>query len=316
MRLSLIALLISMGGVTCSTGRAFMITLTNAGGGTFPEALLTDSTGQPLAIQSLGKIAAISPPAGTSPASLSAQCGLPLLWSYTTTFGPDVRIGSAVVAPGKVQSEIRQALPSPLPATYQGKSIFCYFFNASTMSQATEALLLQFPTTLFQGDFAIGFEAQVRLHLSQATVHLGSRQPNGSLRTAPLPWPCYANWATTALGNAAKGQRDDPDHDGVCNLLEYVAGTNPALPDAALSRTVLVRNGDQTVTFSWRQAALLIDTTCVPHAGASLTGSQPVLTPILTVLPPMALPPGIQWRSVTVPVSAARGFMQLKVSGP
>lgn len=43
----------------------------------------------------------------------------------------------------------------------------------------------------------------------------------------------YAQWSVTALaGEALNGPEDDPDHDGVANLLEFALGTSPLVAGA------------------------------------------------------------------------------------
>jgi hypothetical protein len=295
--------------------RAFSIIVSNRAGTGVPAAPLANSSGQLLAPQSLGRAAALQLPAGATPASLILQCGLPQLWSYSSLFGPDIRLGFPPLdPPGVVEQEVRAPLPLATAAPWHRKPIFLYFFNAPTLQTATEALLLEFPATLFNADLSSVFEAQVRLHLSTATVRFGSRQADGSLRTAPLPWPCYQRWAAGALGGSpATAPLDDPDRDGVCNLLEYLHGTQPGIPDAALSQPRLEYHANQTITFSWRQAP--VDAHAVFAALATdhlQLAPQPLTGLIQNPPPPYLLPPGIQWRSLQLPATAPRRFLTLK----
>ena len=218
--------------------------------------------------------------------------------------------------PGIVEQEIRQPMPLTPPTPWHNKPVFLYFFNTPTMDRATEVLLLEFPGTLFLADFAPGLERQSRLHLSQGIVYIGSRQPDGSLRTAPLAQPSFESWASAALGGTATHPQDDPDSDGVSNLFEYLSGTNPSSPDAGLSQPNLRHNPDQTLTFSWRQALVSAHATLTPLSSTTLSDFQPVPTPSITDIPPIPLPPGVEWRSLTFPTPGPTNslFMTLRAT--
>ena len=295
--------------------RSFVIIVSNRAGVIFPQALVADSSGAFLPANSLIRVAALNLPESCTPSGIATGSGVSTLWSYTNPFGSALRVGlDEILAHGIVEKELRQIIPTPAPSAWQGKSIFIYCFNAESSSLATEALLLEFPSASFAADFAPGLDAQVRLHLSEATVHVGSRQADGSLRTAALPAPDYSTWSTAAIGTTGAGALNDPDHDGICNLLEYAMGANPSLQDSPKCATVITKNPDQTVTFSWPQSSLITGITCVPYAGDSLGNFAPITAPITRSEPPDALAPGVQWCSVTVPIDGAHQFFVLKAS--
>jgi subtilisin-like proprotein convertase family protein len=60
----------------------------------------------------------------------------------------------------------------------------------------------------------------------------------------------YEAWIGGYAGLVATGAGDDPDGDGMENLLEYYLGSLPGTPDAAASLPVLARSGN-TLTMTW-----------------------------------------------------------------
>lgn len=69
---------------------------------------------------------------------------------------------------------------------------------------------------------------------ADATAIIGTILANGSpflmksaAVTATSPTTSWGQWSLTELAGVASGVHDDPDHDGVSNLLEFVFGTAP-----------------------------------------------------------------------------------------
>ena len=60
----------------------------------------------------------------------------------------------------------------------------------------------------------------------------------------------YEAWIGGYAGLAATGTGDDPDGDGMENLLEYYLGSQPGTPDAAAALPVVARSGS-TLTLTW-----------------------------------------------------------------
>lgn len=72
----------------------------------------------------------------------------------------------------------------------------------------------------------------------------------------------YAGWIAGFEGLALTGKNDDPDGDGMANVLEYHLGALPGTPDAAETLPVFARNGT-TLTLTWWRLLSATDTTGV-----------------------------------------------------
>ena len=75
--------------------------------------------------------------------------------------------------------------------------------------------------------------------------------------TTPTQYQSYlATYFTTQqlMDPTVTGDLADPDHDGICNLLEYAFGSNPTVASVASLPVVSVQNGYLTISFVQRVA--------------------------------------------------------------
>ena len=72
----------------------------------------------------------------------------------------------------------------------------------------------------------------------------------------------YAGWIAGFPGLSGTGQGDDPDGDGMVNLLEYHLGALPGTPDTADVLPVFAKEGT-TLTLTWWRLKSATDTTGV-----------------------------------------------------
>ena len=125
----------------------------------------------------------------------------------------------------------------------------------------------------------------------------------------------YAAWEALQFSPAQRstanvtGPLDDPDKDGVFNLLEYALGLNPNLADSHL-QPVAVRT-PTGLEFTFPKNILLGDIKYIPETSPTLSAGWIPLTPSDTTGTG-----DIRMMKVTVPFNAARGFVRLRISKP
>lgn len=130
-----------------------------------------------------------------------------------------------------------------------------------------------------------------------------------------LPLTAFESWRQTNFGNSGNvgdgADLNDPDHDGVVNLLEFaVTGGNPKQPDAATNggalNVSLAADGKRVLTFP-RQTAASSLVSYVINGGTGLSGAS--WTPLA------ARAAGGDWTSVPgVSVSDANGVVTIEDS--
>jgi autotransporter-associated beta strand protein len=98
----------------------------------------------------------------------------------------------------------------------------------------------------------------------------------------------YASFAESISDGTKRGPADDPDSDGINNLLEYALGGNPNLPDPSKLPLPAALGSDLVVTFSRRDLSET-DTTQVLEISTDLS-TWPELVPIT---PSGTLPSGV-----------------------
>jgi hypothetical protein len=79
----------------------------------------------------------------------------------------------------------------------------------------------------------------------------------------------YEGWIAGFPGLSATGEGDDPDGDGMANLLEYHLGALPGTPDAGEALPVFAKSGT-TLTLTWWRLKSATDTTGVAEWSAAL----------------------------------------------
>ena len=83
------------------------------------------------------------------------------------------------------------------------------------------------------------------------------------------PLESFATWiAGTGVSDVEQGSNDDPDGDGITNLLEYALGLNPALADAGAGPRIEIAGGIRRLVFQ-RSKTAAVDPVVI-EIGASL----------------------------------------------
>ena len=121
---------------------------------------------------------------------------------------------------------------------------------------------------------------------------------------AAAPGARFSSWAAN---HGVSGSGNDPDMDGVPNLLEYALGTDPLTP--SLSRTPLLSMGDQQMTITYEVDTSVPDLDYILESSADLN----LWTPVDTVS--MAMVNGRQTRGLAEPTAGrSHRFYRLGIS--
>ncbi len=120
----------------------------------------------------------------------------------------------------------------------------------------------------------------------------------------------YDGWIAGFVGLPLTGRDDDPDGDGMENVVEYHLGALPGTPDAAAFLPVLAKNGT-TLTLTWWRQKSASDTTGVAEWSSTL-GSWSDGGIVTAVIGETATREQVR-ATLTVAPSAAKVFLRLKV---
>ena len=181
----------------------------------------------------------------------------------------------------------------------------------------------QYPDPYFNGlmdDFRIYSRG-----LSAAEVQALAVPPPATL----VPDPSYDAWAASSgLPEDGMGAEDDPDSDGVENLLEYLFGTPPMVPGTSGLPKAQLRTGAELgaaapekhyLSFSARVKKTRPGVTLFPEAAATL---EALTLPAASGTPVSAGAPTADgdfeihtWYYPVAIEDAPQGFMRLRVSG-
>jgi len=132
----------------------------------------------------------------------------------------------------------------------------------------------------------------------------------------------YPAWLSRLIPDAGQwGPLDDPDHDGICNLMEFMEDTDPSHPDGSSSPSISIMTAAgqdyPCVTFRRRTSAFSGGATLVALASTGIDGSGP-----LDVVEVSATPNAIGTvetviaRSTRPTANAAHQFFRLQASLP
>ncbi len=95
---------------------------------------------------------------------------------------------------------------------------------------------------------------------------------------APTATTAYSSWQNSHFTGAElsdpsiSGDLADPDHDGLCNLLEYAFGFDPKTPNSASPPAAgsVVQGGSSYLTLSYNQAKAAADLVYTPQVSGNL----------------------------------------------
>jgi hypothetical protein len=129
----------------------------------------------------------------------------------------------------------------------------------------------------------------------------------------------YASWATDpAQGLTAgvnDGPLDDPDHDGVANLIEFTLGGAPMVSSQSVMPKLALLGGNWVFEYDRNDASIAPATIQVVEYGSDLAGWTPVTIPTTSGGVVTITDGGSSDHvRVTLPSSGSQTFVRLKVS--
>ena len=153
--------------------------------------------------------------------------------------------------------------------------------------------------------------------------HFNIGESMGKSMMAMLPsanLSAYESWSLQpAQGLTAgvnDGPNDDPDNDGIVNLLEFTLGGNPMSADPSILPTLTTPAATWVFAYERSIASRPPATTQIVEYGDDLTGWTEVVIPADSAGDVTITPGGISSEhvEVTLPALDAKGFARLKVS--
>jgi hypothetical protein len=160
------------------------------------------------------------------------------------------------------------------------------------------------------------------------TTITASQAGNGSFSAAtPVPQlltvnpASFTSWASNpAQGLTAgvnDGPLDDPDRDGIYNLMEFTLGGAPMASSQAILPKLANSGGNWVFEYDRSDFSLAPATTQVVEYGSNLTGWTPVTIPATTAgMVTITLGSPSDHVKVTLPASGNQVFVRLKVTQP
>lgn len=185
------------------------------------------------------------------------------------------------------------------------------FYDGATVL-GTSPLNGSFQATLSRSNLAQGTHTITAQYTGDPIYAASSATPLNQVINLSV----FDAWAVSqglSLG-VNNGPLDDPNQDGVCNLLAFALGASPT--SSARDSLPKVTQSAGTCTFEYdRSDASLPLTTQIVEYGSNLTGWTPINIPA-TSSGPVTINPGSpsDHVTVTIPVSGSQCFMRLNVS--
>ena len=129
----------------------------------------------------------------------------------------------------------------------------------------------------------------------------------------------YADWASNPAQGLTAGVNDgplqDPDFDGISNLLEFALNSNPTVSSQSALPTFTKSPSTWVFAYNRSVASRPSTTTQIVEYGSNLTGWTPITIPLNSSGNVTITNQGVTDRvEVTLPALGASGFARLKVS--
>jgi hypothetical protein len=156
-------------------------------------------------------------------------------------------------------------------------------------------------------------------YVVSATTDTESLVSNQASATPNAPTSSYASWAATlAQGLTAgvnDGPLDDPDHDGITNLVEFTLGGAPMMPSHSILPKLATVGGNWVFEYNRSDLSLAANTIQVVEYGSDLTGWTPVtIPPTSSGIVTIEQGASADRVKVTLPNGPNRQFARLKVT--
>ena len=154
-------------------------------------------------------------------------------------------------------------------------------------------------------------------YVVSATSGLG--ESADSTQVSGIPVSPYSTWAASpAQGLTAgvnDGPLDDPDRDGIPNLLEFILNGVPTVPSPSILPKLTFTGGNWLFEYDRSNLSQPPAITQVVEYGTELTGWTPVIIPA-TSAGPVTITPGnpSDHVAVIIPVFGAKIFVRLRVT--
>ncbi len=159
-------------------------------------------------------------------------------------------------------------------------------------------------------------------YVVSATLGAGqSGNSNQASATPAAPVSAYSAWASDPAQGLTAGVNDgplnDPDFDGIHNLMEFTLGGAPTVSSQAILPVLSKSGEDWVFEYDRSDVSLAPATTQIVEYGSNLTGWTPVIIPA-TSAGIVTITPGSPTDrvKVTLPTSGNQQFARLKVSQP
>ena len=141
--------------------------------------------------------------------------------------------------------------------------------------------------------------------------------PSQSTSNSPTTFQAYA--ASYGLNSVTTGAPDaDFDKDGIPNLLEYLLGGNPTLPNSGLLPTITKAPGSSNVVFTYKRKIAAEGLTQVIEHATSLsstwTPAEDGENGVTIVTAPVPGDATAEQVTVTIPSTSTSRFVRLKAS--
>jgi autotransporter-associated beta strand protein len=135
---------------------------------------------------------------------------------------------------------------------------------------------------------------------------------NGTVSVGPLTLTAYEIWANGVDQSFnEKGPLDDPDHDGVSNLLEFTLGSNPMRTSSSLLPKMTVTSN--SMVFEYDRSNTAVNIVQIVEYGNDLIGWTPIkILPVTSGVNIMAGNTSAHVK-VTIPLNGGQNFARLRV---